>query len=210
MADVGSLTTSGLLSEGIESFETWVKRVDALIDLHRLCSPENEKSRVLYTLYACGELHSHLDDSDYQQIISLVRWQVSPSLIYRVPTAAMTDLRDFLDALYRHSRPFDLTSLPPEIRRRIIKYMFENISLPVTSYDMSRESPRLVLPKLTQVNREFCKEVRTLFLTKTYIVLTLSHAWEAHIRSQTGLDSSTTRAQKAIHELAASIGTANL
>lgn len=110
MADI---TLSGLLYEGC--YDEWIKRMDCVLKLHYGCS--------IWWLRRMSPMAQSTPQKErvkrIEDIAAVIRANVHPRLLVRVPEKDRTNARLLLPKLESLAKPFPLTSLPANVRKMV-------------------------------------------------------------------------------------------
>lgn len=163
-----TLTKHMLLYEG--NFDEWVRNTDTLLSIHGL---QGRHERALGDAVVYEKRLVSVDDSLGEQVLQLLRWQISPSLAKRLPADSLRNVSDLFDSLRAHARPFDLLGLPLELQHTMIDlgaHSQSNNKSSVVQLGLNPPRP-LQLPELAYVNHEFRVQTMKRFLKDHTFIL---------------------------------------
>ena len=184
MASEGDLTASGFLYEG--NLKEWLLRMDSMMRIHGFTFVE---SRVL------GDIMRHQLDRkrpllqlETPEAQAVIRCQISPELIERIPEDKLSNASDFFGALRGVATPFQFAKLPPELRHQVLDIALQGLPLEkrtyVLLYRTRRYCPRFKIPQIgvAGVNHEFLARLMEYYLRKTEFILEPDYIYIRHQR----------------------------
>jgi len=172
------------LYEGEGNFDAWLERMDGLLHMHRL---QDEHHSTLGEHWNSQEGLYMYDHSNFDQVLAILRWNLSPGLMERVPAKDLTNLNDFIYAMFRHSKPFRIMDLPPELRAMIIELLYDSLSQDTQTVDLMADAVLEIIPVIAHVKCEFRSQTLGLHAAKTHFILRSESEVDTRLRKTSRL-----------------------